>query len=64
MAVAALVAFVAWVGLVVGIPVATGVDVMTLATWAPDLGLLAVVLVACASVALVLSGLQRGRRSA
>lgn len=64
MAVAALVAFVAWVGLVVGIPMATGVDVMTLATWAPDLGLLAVVLVACATVALVLSGLQRGRRTA
>lgn len=64
MAVAALVAFVAWVGLVVGIPMATGVDVMILATWAPDLGLLAVVLVACATAALVLSGLQRGRRTA
>lgn len=63
-AVAAVVAFLAWVGLVVGIPSATGVDVLTLATWAPDLGLLVVVLVACATVALVLSGLQRGRRTA
>lgn len=60
-AAAALVAVVAWLGAALGVPAATGVDIMTLATWAPDLALVIAVLVGAATGGLVLSVLQRGR---